>query len=83
MIQQFLIDHWGVELSGLVVFLVAAATSMPKPGTPCTWGTIYTWLYETIQSILPANRGGRPSSIAQPLPAAPTVVHEPIEEPKP
>ncbi len=74
--QQWVLSNWQLISGGLVFVAVAAFTSMPKPGTPFSLATLYTWLYETVQSVLPANRAPRPSSIAQPSPAALTVPHE-------
>jgi hypothetical protein len=53
---KFLSDHATVINSIVGVAGVAAITNMPKPGTPLTWSTIYTWLYETAQCALPINR---------------------------
>lgn len=63
---------------GSGVLVLAAIQCMPKPGTPWTWGAVYTWIYETLQTVLPVNRSARPNTIAQPVPAAPAVAHEPI-----
>jgi hypothetical protein len=26
---------------------------MPRPGTPASWLTFYTWIYNTLQTVLP------------------------------
>jgi hypothetical protein len=41
---------------GLILF--TAAANMPKPGVKWTKLVIYTWFYDTLQTVLPLNRGG-------------------------
>jgi hypothetical protein len=76
-IFQSIASHLTAYGVGSGVLVLAAATTMPKPGTPLTWGTLYQWFYETIQTALPVNRGPRPSTIPQPVPAA-LEVHQPV-----
>jgi hypothetical protein len=76
-----MVAHWGEYSAAAGVIVLSAATTMPKPGTPLNLATLYQWVYETIQTALPVNRGPRPSTIPQPVPAALPVVQ--TAEPKP
>ena len=50
---------------GGIALGIAAVKCMPKPGSPFNPLTIYTWLYDTLQTVIPAPRG------SQPLPTPP------------
>jgi hypothetical protein len=52
---------------GLILF--TALANMPKPGVKWTKLVLYTWLYDTIQTVLPLNRGnhGVPLQLPAPL----------------
>lgn len=51
---------------------IAAVKCMPRPGSSLSWLTWYTWVYDTLQTVIPAPRNSQPVPI-QPVPTpAPT-----------
>ncbi len=55
---------------GAVAFVLAAGRCMPKPGSPFSLLTFYTWLYDSVQSVLPIPRS---SSTNPPPPVTPAL----------
>jgi len=39
------------------LFIYVAAANMPKPGVKWDKSAMYSWFYDTIQTVLPMNRG--------------------------
>ena len=71
MIGDNLITHADAYWVGAIAVLAAAAKCMPKPGSPFSWLTIYTWFYDTTQAIIPVPRNsqsGNGSSSGTPTP---------------
>jgi hypothetical protein len=62
MIGQNLVTHAEAYGVGGFAILISAIKNMPRPGVPASWLTIYTWLYETLQSALPIPRSGQTNS---------------------
>lgn len=58
MIGQHLAANAEAYGVGAVALMFAAGKCMPKPGSPFSLLTIYTWLYDTIQTVLPIPRSG-------------------------
>jgi hypothetical protein len=59
-VWQHVTSHLAAYGVGSGVVIMAAIQCMPKPGEPWNWKTIYTWIYETLQTVLPVNRSARP-----------------------
>ena len=55
---------------GLVAFLISAAKCMPKPGSSLSWLTLYTWIFDSIQAVIPVPRSSV-SSNSVPVNSAP------------
>lgn len=55
---------------GAVAFLLAAGRCMPKPGSSFSLLTFYTWLYDSVQSVLPIPRSS--TNPIQPVTPDPT-----------
>jgi hypothetical protein len=53
MIGDNIITHADAYWVGAIAVLAAAAKCMPKPGSSFSWLTIYTWVYDTTQAIIP------------------------------
>ena len=69
MIGQNLLTHAEAYGVGVVAFLFAVGKSMPRPGSPFSWLTLYTWLYDSVQAVLPVPRSsGGPISTTVPIP---------------
>jgi hypothetical protein len=73
MIGQNLITHAEAYGVGVFAFLLAAGRCMPKPGSPLSLLTLYTWLYNSIQTVLPVH--------GPPPPTSGTLNGEPIPTP--
>ena len=56
LLGQHLAANSGAYWTGSLMLLLSAVKCMPKPGSPFKWTTIYTWVYETMQSALPVPR---------------------------
>jgi len=67
-LHNLLQNEVAYEAIGGLLF-VALVYNMPKPGTPFTWLTIYTWLYETLQAFLSVRSPHPPTP---PVPPPPT-----------
>jgi len=55
MIGQHLLSNAEAYGVGTIAFLLAAGRCMPKPGSPFSLLTFYTWLYNSIQTVLPVH----------------------------
>lgn len=44
---------------GAIAFVISAGKCMPKPGSSFSFGTLYAWLYDTVQSVLPLPRSSQ------------------------
>jgi hypothetical protein len=79
MIGQNLIAHAEAYGVGAVAFLIAVGKSMPKPGSSFSWLTFYTWLYDSVQAVLPVPRNPPPPPpIVLPPPPPPPIITQPI-----
>lgn len=67
-ILHHLAKNIGYYGSAFALFFYVAAGNMPKPGVVWTKLVLYTWFYDTVQTVLPINRG-----IHHQLQAAPEV----------
>jgi len=38
---------------GIGYFFMAGISTMPHPGAPMSWLTVYTWFYDWLQAVLP------------------------------
>jgi hypothetical protein len=54
---------------GAIAFVVSAGKCMPRPGSSFSLLTLYTWLYDTVQSVLPLPRSS--STVTPTLPVDP------------
>jgi hypothetical protein len=59
MIGQHLVSNAEAYGVGTIAFILAAGRCMPKPGSSFSLLTFYTWLYNSIQTVLPVH--GPPS----------------------
>jgi len=59
MIAQNLITHAEAYGVSAIALLIAAAKCMPKPGSSFSLLTIYTWLYDTVQAVIPVPRNSQ------------------------
>lgn len=59
MIGTNLIEHAEAYSYVAIAVLVAAAKCLPKPGSPFNGLTIYTWLYDTVQALIPVPRNSQ------------------------
>ena len=56
---------------GLIAFLIAAGKCMPRPGSSFSLLTFYTWLFDSVQSVLPLPRSGTPIGTLNGVPIPP------------
>jgi hypothetical protein len=77
MIGQHLAANAEAYGVGAIAIAVAAGKCMPKPGSSLSFLTIYTWLYDTIQAVLPIPRTSVSSNTGTlngvPIPPTPPV----------
>jgi len=59
MIGQNLLTHAEAYGVSAIALLIAGAKCMPKPGSPFSLLTIYTWLYDTVQAVIPVPRNSQ------------------------
>ena len=60
MIGQHLSANAGAYGTGLVALALASIRCMPQPGASFTGKTLYGWVYETLQTVLPTPRPTNP-----------------------
>jgi hypothetical protein len=58
-IGQNIAAHAEAYSVGIIAVVVAAIKCMPKPGSPLSWLTIYTWFYDTAQAAVPVPRNSQ------------------------
>ena len=81
MLGQHLMSNAEAYGVGTIAFLLAAGRCMPKPGSPLSLLTLYTWLYNSIQTVLPVH--GPPPSVGtvngEPIPTQPVTPAPPTK----
>ena len=59
---------------GGIAVSIAAVKCMPKPGANFSWLTMYTWLFDTLQTVIPAPRSSQTVPTPPVAPAQPPTV---------
>ena len=67
-VEQDIATNSGVYKAFAIAFALAAIRSMPLPGSSFSWRTLYGWVYETFQNVLPTPRPKPPTQPEGPAP---------------
>jgi hypothetical protein len=79
-IIQNILTYLPEYLAAFSIFIYTAIANMPKPGVEWTKLVLYTWLYDTIQTVLPMRRDLHQLPQVPQLPQLPQLPQIPQED---
>ncbi len=80
-IGQHFLTHIQAYATAAGVFLFTGIANMPKPGIKWTKEVMYVWLYDTLQTVLPLNRGSHQIPQIPQIPQVPQLTPTQAEKP--